>query len=158
MSIVSRFSDSRWAFLMALFLAFALLSAGFWVAARMKERAEAAYVETTAVWTRFDAPVQVPSKGADPWKVPAHFTYLVGENRFSGTEMIYQSIFDERPPEIGASFRVWYDPDRPSQVVRLRGRAGMDAWLMAWVTGIWAALAILSGALALRQGTPARAR
>lgn len=139
---------------MLVFLAFSLLSAGLWIAAKIEGRKLAAYVETTAEWTRFDAPVQPRSKGADLWMVPVHFTYRVGENRFSGNDMIYQSIFDERPPEIGASFRVWYDPDRPSRVVRLRGGPALDAWLFSWLTGVSAVLAVVCGTLALLRGRP----
>jgi hypothetical protein len=141
-STASRIANSSWFLLTALLLALCVLMTGLWLAAEAKGRTQAAYVETTAEWTRFDAPVlETRGRRSDQWVVPVYFTYLVGTNRFSGNDRVVQSIFDRRSPEIGAAFTVWYDPATPSRVVLSRHGPEADAWLasrLALVCGVGA--------------------
>lgn len=131
-STAYRVVNSRWFLVTALLLALCLLTTGLWLAAEAKGRKQMAYVETQAIWTRFDAPVRVTRGGrTHQVMVPVHFTYLVGANRFSGSDLMARPIFDRRSPRIGAEFTVWYDADAPSRVVLSRHGPRSDAWAMS---------------------------
>jgi hypothetical protein len=133
------------------FLALGLILAGAWGHAVWKERDLARYVETVATWTRFDTPVKLRwVKGGPDWVVPARFSYRVGENDFTGLEKMDLRMFERRAPKVGDRFRVWYDPEVPSDVVRSLHGPAADAWLTGWATLISVALAALCGASGLR--------
>ncbi len=130
--------------------ALALLVAALWGQAALRGQKMAGFVESHGVWTRFGPPVLEQGKGSDHWMVPCFFTYQVDGNGFSGREMMHQSNFADRKPQVGQDFVVWYDPQNPSDVVRSRRKAALDAGLLRWMMLVTGGCAAGLGLLAVR--------
>jgi hypothetical protein len=144
-------SGATYAIIAAFLLAATALFGGLWVHVAGQHAVVDRHVETTATWTRFEAPTQIRcGRSCEWWVVPAAFSYQVGENAFTGRTRIMQSSFDRGGYEIGGRFRVYYDPLAPSDVVRRLERPTWEIGPLRAATILCAVLAALFGVAALR--------